>query len=111
MLNISTENRRPCPSLTTHILLNDVSQFCWNVPRKTLRPKSPKPVEPSIPSAGAGTKAARFRYHVSRCSMVPEVKALAAVSPGAKLGVVVSGRAVPYTEPPAESVTRKGKPD
>ena len=40
---------------------------------------------------GAGTKAARFRYPVRRCSMVPEVSALERVYPGARLGVAVFG--------------------
>src|ERR1700674_6072790 len=94
-LNRSAENLTLCSSRTLQLLASDTSQFCWNGPRKTLRPSVPKPVEPSIPTTGAGTKASRFRYPESRCRMSPEVNALATVYPGARLGVAVFGKAVP----------------
>src|SRR5690349_10245252 len=94
-LKKSAENFRDRASVTVHCFARDISQFCSNGPRKTLRPSVPKPVEPSIPIAGAGTKAAGFTYEVNRCSMLPVVSALDNVYPEARLGEAVSGIAVP----------------
>lgn len=91
----SAENFRVWASDTVQAFARDMSQFCCNGPRKTLRPKLPNPVEPSIPTTGEGMNAAGFKYPVRRCSMLPEVRALDRVAPGAKLGVAVFGIGVP----------------